>query len=204
RLREGDGVAFHAGTGDAHSLVNHGETDALIFVISEAFRRNSRVKHHRDEASDENLKKMNMFWADAPTHKPGTKSGKPGDKSARRRVLPKAISNWSDILDKESQTYPNSSELHGVDALFGRRARFSRIGIHFEVLKPGRRTSWPHAERDEEEFVYVVKGDVQCWLDGDLHTMTEGDLVGFEAGTNVTHVVINNGDADAWLLVGSE
>jgi uncharacterized cupin superfamily protein len=203
-LKDGDGVSFHAGAGDAHSLINNGKTDAHVFVISEAFRRNSRVKHHRDDTADEDLKKVGMFWAEAPRHKLGPNSGKPGDGAGRKRALPAHVSNWRDILDAESQTYPNSTEHHGIDALFGRRARFSRIGIHFEVLKPGRRTSWPHAERDEEEFVYVVKGDVDVWTDGHIDAAAQGDFIGWKAGTGITHVVINNGDADAWLLVGGE
>jgi uncharacterized cupin superfamily protein len=204
RLKEGDGVALHAGTGDAHSLSNNSDTDAHVFVISEAFRRNSRVKHHRDDAADEDLKKVGMFWADAPAHRLGPNTGKPGDTSGRKRGAPAHVSNWRDILDAESQTYPNSTEHHGIDALFGRRARFSRIGIHFEVLKPGRRTSWPHAERDEEEFVYVVKGNVDVWTDGAISPAGEGDFIGWEAGTGITHVIINNSDADVWLLVGGE
>ncbi len=95
-------------------------------------------------------------------------------------------------------------EKHGPTAYFGRRARFSRIGINLEVLPPGRRTSWPHAERDEEEFVYVVSGRLDCWTEGDTHPMAEGDFVGWASGTGIAHVVINNSDEDALLLVGSE
>lgn len=203
-LKDGDGVVFHAGTGDAHALVNNGKTDAHVFVISEAFRRNARVKHHRDDKADEDLKKVGMFWADAPVHKLGPNSGKPEDPSGRKRTRPAQVSNWRDILEPESNPYPHSTELHGIGALFGRRARFSRIGIHFEVVKPGRRTSWPHAERDESEFVYVVKGSPQCWTDGHIDPLTAGDFVGWKGRTGITHVIINNTDEDVWLLVGGE
>ena len=59
-------------------------------------------------------------------------------------------------------------------------------------------------KRDEEEFVYVVSGKVDCWLDGHIHPMGEGDFVGWEAGTGITHVIMNNSDEDAILLVGGE
>jgi uncharacterized cupin superfamily protein len=123
---------------------------------------------------------------------------------ARKRGQPAYVSNWRDIHEKDEGGYPNSTEMHGIDSLFGRRARFSRIGVHFEVLPAGRRTSWPHAERDEEEFVYLAQGKIDCWIDGHIHLMTEGDFVGFEAGTGITHVCINNSGEDALLLVGSE
>jgi uncharacterized cupin superfamily protein len=203
-LKEGDGVALHAGTGDAHSLINNRETDAHVFVISEAFRRNSRVKHHRDDAADEDLKKVGMFWAEAPAHKLGPNSGKPGDRSGRKREAPENVVNWRDIIAKKAGRYAKSTEDQTHPARFGRRARFSRIGIHMDLLKPGRRTSYPHAERDEEEFVYVVSGDVDCWIDGHIHPMSAGDFVGFAAGTGITHTILNNSDADAVLLVGGE
>lgn len=203
-LKEGDGVPFHAGTGDAHSLANNSAEDALVFIISEPFRRNSRARHPNDEAADEGLKKMNMFWAGAPKHKLGPNSGKPGETSGRKRTPPKGVANWRDIIEKKAARYAKSSEDQTHPARFGRHARFSRIGIHVDLLKPGRRTSYPHAERDEEEFVYVVSGNVDCWIDGHLHPMGAGDFVGFVAGTGITHTIINNGDADAILLVGSE
>jgi uncharacterized cupin superfamily protein len=204
RLNEGDGVAFHSGTGDAHSLINNSAMDTHVFVISEQFRRNSRVKHHRDDTADEDLKKVGMFWADAPRHRLGPNSGKPGDLSGRKRRPPDTVVNWRDIVEKKAARYAKSTEDQTHPARFGRRARFSRIGIHLDLLKPGRRTSYPHAERDEEEFVYVISGTVDCWIDGHIHPMGAGDFVGFVAGTGITHTIINNSDTDALLLVGSE
>ncbi|HEY5336863.1 MAG TPA: cupin domain-containing protein, partial [Rhizomicrobium sp.] len=194
----------HAGTGEAHSLINNGETDAHVFVFSEAFRRNSRARHPNDEAADEGLKKMGMFWTDAPAHKLGPNRGKPGDLSGRKRTLPKHVSNWRDIIEKKSNHYANSTEDQTIPARFGRRARIARIGVHLDMLKPGRRTSYPHAERDEDEFVYVISGNADCWLDGHLHPIGAGDFVGFAAGTGITHTIINNSDADVFMLVGSE
>ncbi|MBU6298216.1 MAG: cupin domain-containing protein [Alphaproteobacteria bacterium] len=119
--------------------------------------------------------------------------------------MPEYVSHWRDILDEDkSAAYPGSKEYHGIDAQFGKRARLSRVGVHLEVLKPGRRTSWPHAERDEDEFVFVVSGRVDCWLDGHVTPMWAGDFVGWESHTGITHVVMNNSDEDAVLIVGGE
>jgi uncharacterized cupin superfamily protein len=203
-LREGDGVALNAGTGLAHTLINSGKKDARIFVMTEAFRRNSRAVHPGDDAANENLKKMGMFWPDAPKHKLGPNDGKPGSKKGRKNGMPDFAVHWRKILKKEGGGYPGSLERHNIDAPFGRRARFSRIGIHFEILKPGRRTSFPHAERDEEEFAYVVSGRVDAWNDGYVTAMAEGDFIGWRAGTGVTHTIINNSNADTLLLVGGE
>ncbi len=204
RLREGQEVALRARTGMAHTLINNTQSGARVFVMSEAFRRNSRVMHPVDPQMHADLEKAGMQWRDAPKRKLGPNSGRPGDLSGRKRIRPDYVNDWRDILDKDKGGYPGSTEKHGIDARFGRRARFSRIGIHFEILPPGRRTSWPHAERDEEEWVYVVAGQLETWLDGNLHRMAEGDFIGYEARTGITHVSINNSDEDALLLVGAE
>jgi len=204
RLRQGDGVCLNAGTGIAHSLINNGAKDARIFVCTDAMRRNSKCVHPADRGANENLKKLGMLWADAPIHKRGPNSGGPGDKSGARNSRPDFVVNWKSILKNKAKRYPDSTEDQGIDAPFGSRARFSRIGVHFEVLKAGRRTSYPHAERDEEEFVYVVSGKVDAWNDGRIAAMGEGDLIGWKIRTGITHVILNNCDEDALLIVGGE
>jgi uncharacterized cupin superfamily protein len=67
----------------------------------------------------------------------------------------------------------------GFDASLGRRLGLTRIGIHHVRLPPGRRTSYPHAESAEEEFVFVIKGNPDAWIDGDLYPLRPGDSVAF-------------------------
>ncbi|MDP5009063.1 MAG: cupin domain-containing protein, partial [Glaciimonas sp.] len=61
-------------------------------------------------------------------------------------------------------------------------------------------TSWSHAEKTEEEFIYVIEGMPDVWLDGVLHRLTPGDAVGFPAGTGISHTFINNTATDVRLL----
>lgn len=46
----------------------------------------------------------------------------------------------------------------------GATAGLQRIGVNLQRLPPGTRSSWPHGESDEEEFVYVIDGEVQAWI----------------------------------------
>lgn len=103
-----------------------------------------------------------------------------------------------------THVYPNSDEPMGPIRSLGREAGLERIGINLQRLPPGTRSSWPHAEEDEEEFVYVIDGEVDAWIDGHIHRMTAGDLAAFPAGTGVSHCFINNGSREALLLVGGE
>lgn len=204
RLGEGDGVTFNARTGLAHTLINNTDKDVRLFVMTEAFRRNSKATHPLDPAGEENLRKMNMFWADAPERKLGPHDGRPGSIQGRRRGKPDFVAQWRDILNRKANRYPGSDEDQTLDARFDNRARFSRIGMRVQLLKAGRRTSWPHAERDEDEFIYVVSGKVDAWNDGHITPMGSGGFVGWRNGTGITHVIINNSDEDAVLIVGGE
>ncbi|MBI3073565.1 MAG: cupin domain-containing protein [Deltaproteobacteria bacterium] len=122
-------------------------------------------------------------------------------KEAIRR--PPFIISARDVPEKAG-SYPNSDEVLSHGRAIGRVAGLLRIGLHVERLEPGQRTSWPHAEENEEEFVYVLQGEVDAWIDGELHRMEVGDLAAFPAGTGISHTFLNNSGAEALLLVGGE
>lgn len=117
---------------------------------------------------------------------------------------PSFIKHYSEIQEQDDSKYPGSEELLSIGSPFGKMFGLQRLGIHHEILPPGRRTSWPHAERDEEEFVYVIEGNPDVWIDGTLHRLSPGDGVGFPSGTGIAHTFINNTKADVRLLVVGE
>ena len=112
-----------------------------------------------------------------------------------------AITNWRSIEHARTWQYDEDDEPMGFNAAFGRHFGLSRLGIHHQRLLPGRRTSFPHAESAEDEFVYVISGTPDVWLDGHLHRLEPGDGVGFPAGTGLAHSFLNNTDAEVQLLV---
>lgn len=65
------------------------------------------------------------------------------------------------------------------------------LGVWHEVLKNGKRSSWPHAHRLEEELVIILKGTGQVWLNGYIQSVKPGDCVYFKSGTNVAHTLLN-------------
>jgi uncharacterized cupin superfamily protein len=117
---------------------------------------------------------------------------------------PAFIRHWRELLGNDDLSYPGSRERLSVGANFGKAFGLKRVGFNYEILPPGRRTSWPHAERDEEEFVYVIEGAPDAWIDGVLYRLEPGDAVGFPAGTGIAHTFINNTQQDVCLLVGGE
>jgi uncharacterized cupin superfamily protein len=116
---------------------------------------------------------------------------------------PPFIVSSSDVPERRHR-YPQSEEEMAPARPIGRAAGLLQIGIHLVRVPPGTRTSFPHAESAEEEFVYVIEGEVDAYVDGELHRMRAGDLAAFPSGTGICHTFINDGDRDALLLSGGE
>jgi uncharacterized cupin superfamily protein len=115
-----------------------------------------------------------------------------------------AIVRAAEIEGAEPWGYEAHDEPMGYDADFSSHFGLRRMGLHEQRLLPGRRTSFPHAESDEDEFVYVIAGTPDVWLDGVLHPLAPGDAVGFPAGTGLAHSFLNNSDAEVRLLVAGD
>ena len=121
----------------------------------------------------------------------------------RDKDRPPFILSSSDVCE-EVGVYDGSTERMSFGRPIGGAAGLKKLGLHLERLPPGHRTSWPHAEEVDEEFVFVVSGTVDVWIDGTTYGMQAGDLAAFPGGTGIAHTFINDGDSDAILLVGGE
>src|SRR5690349_20462981 len=96
---------------------------------------------------------------------------------------------WNHELDRYvghfSKYQKTSDQQEPADAIkmtgsdIGRNVDFKRVAVHHAILPPGYRTSSPHAESHEEEFVFVLKGKPYLWLNGYIHDLREGFAVGF-------------------------
>ncbi len=119
-------------------------------------------------------------------------------------MRPPFIGHYTEFTDKDDAHYPGSDELLSIGSPVGKKLGLKKIGIHIETLLPGRRTSFPHAEKEEEEFAYVLEGAPSVWVDGELHQLKAGDFVAFPSGTGIAHTFINDSAQAARILVGGE
>ncbi|MGB9097637.1 cupin domain-containing protein [Erwinia sp.] len=117
---------------------------------------------------------------------------------------PDCIRHWQELEGPDNEHYPDSEELMSIGAPLARKMGLTRLGIHHERLLPGRRMSYPHAESAEEEFIYVLEGTPQAWINGELYSLNAGDAVAFPAGTGVCHTFINNSENEARFIVVGE
>jgi uncharacterized cupin superfamily protein len=106
---------------------------------------------------------------------------------------------------QEANTVKGGEEdLRAEIARFGLKLGLTRIGVNLESIAPGCRSSYPHAHEKNEEFVFVLEGTPDVWIDGYLHRLGPGDGVAFPAGTGIAHTLINNSDSTMRLLIVGE
>lgn len=114
------------------------------------------------------------------------------------------LAHRTEIEGGDINHYPGSDEIQSISASFAARFGLMRLGIHHERIPPGRRVSWPHAEADEEEFVYVIEGEQDLWADGHIKRLKPDTGIAFPAGTGLAHTFINNTDKGVRLPVVGE
>ena len=117
---------------------------------------------------------------------------------------PDFIKHVSELPDNGGTVWPGSDEVLSIRTPLSRPLGLVRIGVHYEVLEPGHRTSLPHAELGEEECVYVLEGHPHAWIDGELHALGPDDIVVFVPDTGVEHTIVNKSEQNVQLLIIGE
>jgi uncharacterized cupin superfamily protein len=82
----------------------------------------------------------------------------------------------------------------------GDAAGLTRFGVNLLRLPPGCWSSQRHWHENEDEFVFVVAGEVVLVTDRGEETLRAGDAVGFRAGDADAHHLQNRGDGEALVL----
>ena len=76
----------------------------------------------------------------------------------------------------------------------------TRIGINQTTLLPGKESSMRHWHTHEDEFVFVLEGEVILRSDVGEQRLTAGTCAGFPAGRADGHQLINRSDRPAVYL----
>jgi len=86
----------------------------------------------------------------------------------------------------------------------GDAAGLTQFGVNLMRLPPGQWTSQRHWHTAEDEFVWVVEGEVVLVTDQGEQVLRPGDCAGFPAGVPNGHHIQNRSEREAVLLeVGS-
>jgi uncharacterized cupin superfamily protein len=79
-------------------------------------------------------------------------------------------------------------------------AGLTQFGVNLTRLPPGCWSSQRHWHTVEDEFVYILEGEVVLVTDSGEETLRQGDCAGFKAGAPDGHHLQNRSGKDAIVL----
>jgi uncharacterized cupin superfamily protein len=82
----------------------------------------------------------------------------------------------------------------------GDAAGLTQFGVRLERLPPGSRSSYRHWHETEDEFLYVLSGELVLIEDNET-VLRAGEAAGWPAGAAVAHCLENRSGEDAMILV---
>ena len=86
----------------------------------------------------------------------------------------------------------------------GLAAGLTQFGVNLVVMPPGAWSSQRHWHEMEDEFVYVLDGELVLIEDEGETVLHAGDSAGFKAGVHNGHHLVNRSSREAFFLaVGS-
>ena len=89
-------------------------------------------------------------------------------------------------------------------AALGDVVGLTQYGVNLTRLKPGAASALRHWHEAEDEFVYVLEGEITLIDDGGTTVLQPGDAAGFKAGVANGHYLVNRSQRDAvYLEVGT-
>ena len=82
----------------------------------------------------------------------------------------------------------------------GNLAGLTQFGVNLTRLKPGAWSSLRHWHENEDEFVFVIDGELTLIEDGGGTVLKAGECAGFPAGARNGHHLVNTSARDATYL----
>ncbi len=76
----------------------------------------------------------------------------------------------------------------------------TNFGVNLTTLEPGSISSLFHHHSSQDEFIYVLKGEVVLRLGDREYSLQPGDCVGLPAGTGTPHQLVNRSSENATYL----
>ena len=80
----------------------------------------------------------------------------------------------------------------------------TQFGVNITRIKPGSGSALRHWHEQEDEFIYMLEGELVLQEDEGETVLKPGDAAGFQAGSGIGHCLINRSTVDAiYLEVGT-
>jgi uncharacterized cupin superfamily protein len=111
--------------------------------------------------------------------------------------------NLSEIPERRGSGYPAPFDRIAVGRVrqaLGDAGGLTQFGVNRLELPPGAGSSQRHWHSAEDEFVYVLSGEVVLVTDEGEQVLRAGDCAAFPANVPNGHHLVNKGDAMAIML----
>jgi uncharacterized cupin superfamily protein len=110
----------------------------------------------------------------------------------------------ADVPESNATSYPaafRAANSHRWNRRLGDHAGLGNFGVNLTRIEPGGQSSARHAHSKQDEFIWVVQGEVVLETNEGRQALREGMCAGFPAGCGNAHRFVNETGRDALLLV---
>jgi uncharacterized cupin superfamily protein len=110
----------------------------------------------------------------------------------------------ADVPESNATGYPEplrAANMQRHNRRLGNHAGLKNFGVNLTRIAPGGQSSYRHKHSTQDEFVYVLEGEVVFESDNGEQLLRPGMCAGFPAGTGEAHRFLNRTATDVLLLV---
>ena len=110
----------------------------------------------------------------------------------------------ADVPEENASTYPEPfrpAQRKRYHRRLADHAGLKNYGVNMVRVVPGGQSSARHAHTRQDEFVYVLEGELVMVTDAGRETVGPGTCIGFPAGTGDGHHFLNESQSDAVFIV---
>src|SRR5437773_5608075 len=79
----------------------------------------------------------------------------------------------------------------------GDAAGLTQFGVNIARIKAGAASALRHWHETEDEFIYMLEGELVLWENGGETVLKPGDAAGFAANSGNAHCLVNRSKSDA-------
>jgi uncharacterized cupin superfamily protein len=124
----------------------------------------------------------------------------------RKKLLPPAL-DPADVPEKRGSGYPEPYRSRVADRAkrkLGEACGLTRFGVNLVTLGPGVVSALRHWHTLEDEFVYVLQGELVLVTNAGEQLLTAGMCAGYPAGARDAHHFVNrSASAATYLEIGN-
>ena len=108
------------------------------------------------------------------------------------------------LPESNATSYPEqyrAGNQHRWNRRLGDHAGLKNFGVNLTRIEPGGQSSCRHWHKTQDEFVYVLSGEVVLHTNAGEQVLRAGMCAGFPAGAEDGHHFLNRSSTDVLLLV---